>query len=350
MIGGFMGCFQGSKTMLFKLRSLGFRILFLELVSILVLLSSCGPKNGMRVKSDLATTSAQSQGEDSKSNKEETNSQTPSDSSNLPPSDSQVSETLPPTEATYVVDSDSNENSSEESSGSDSQAGGQNPPFLPGALDSEEVVTEGGEENPPENPPRDPQQQRFRIPLAWEKARPESKKWSEFVYMLLEKEIFVSYNKAKDASYFCARYPDLNRGQKIAFWAYLISTITYYESAYNPKSRMREGPLGRDAVTGKPVYSEGLLQLSYQDTKWYPYCKMDWNKDRHLDDKDDRKTIFDPYINLDCGMRIFAQQINRKNKIAINSGAYWAVIKPDSKYNKIAQIKKATNALPFCGD
>jgi hypothetical protein len=69
---------------------------------------------------------------------------------------------------------------------------------------------------------------------------------------------------------------------------------------------MIETTMGTDPVTGKQVASEGLLQLSYQDVPnygsvlKYPLCKIQWSKDKSLSVTDPKKTILDPYINLEC--------------------------------------------------
>lgn len=106
--------------------------------------------------------------------------------------------------------------------------------------------------------------------------------------------------------------------------------------------------MGTDAVTGAQVYSEGLLQMSYQDTQWYTFCEFDWSKDRNLSATDPRKTIFDPKKNLACGLRVLANQIAKKGLIAVTSGTYWAVITPGNKYNKLAEIRALVAKSPGC--
>ena len=106
--------------------------------------------------------------------------------------------------------------------------------------------------------------------------------------------------------------------------------------------------MGEDPVTGQQVHSEGLLQLSYQDGRSWDFCKFDWGKDQHLSPTDPRKSIFDPYINLTCGLGILSRQIRRHGRIVLGKGAYWAVIKSTNKRNRIAEIRQIVQGLPFC--
>lgn len=200
--------------------------------------------------------------------------------------------------------------------------------------------------NPPQTEPEKPYS--FH-PLLWEASRAEGKDWSAFLHNLIEKELANDLlGGSEDVETFCPRYHTLNNKQRVNFWGLLISAMTKYESAFNPLSRMQETTMGTDPVTKQPVYSEGLLQLSYQDIQWAPYCEFDWEKDKNLAPKDPKKTILDPYKNLSCGTKIFARQIRSKRNIAVKSGAYWAVLIPGGKYTKVAEISGLTKKLPGC--
>lgn len=199
---------------------------------------------------------------------------------------------------------------------------------------------------PPTNPP--PVNTKMQ-PLSWETStKPERAKWSAYVYQVVDEEAFVDLDKAKDVERFCPKYYSLSEKQKINFWGALFSGISKFESNYNPLSRMHETTMGTDPVTKKPVYSEGLLQLSYQDVNWAPYCEFDWKKDQYLSSTDPKKTILDPYKNLRCGILIMANQVRRKGSIILSSGVYWAVLKTGGKYQKINQIIAITKKMTFC--
>lgn len=175
-------------------------------------------------------------------------------------------------------------------------------------------------------------------PLLWESAVPSALNWSKFLMSLFQNELKDVLDSADDIELFCPKYNGLKIEQKANALAMLLSAMSKFESNFNPLARMQETTMGTDPVTNLPVYSEGLLQLSYQDITGWPFCKFDWNKDKHLKPNDPKKTILDPLINLDCGARIFAQQIQRYHKIVIDSGAYWAVIKQNGRFEKISEI------------
>lgn len=188
--------------------------------------------------------------------------------------------------------------------------------------------------------------------LLWESVRPESKAWTAFLLNLIEKDLANDLMQgASDVESFCPRYRTLSNPQRAQFWGMLISAMTKFESGFNPLSRYKESTMGTDPVTGKEVYSEGLLQLSYQDITWAPYCEFDWSKDKMLDAKDPRRTILNPLKNLNCGTRILARQIRRRNKIALTKhegGAYWSVLITDGKYTRVKEIRALTQKMPGC--
>jgi hypothetical protein len=187
--------------------------------------------------------------------------------------------------------------------------------------------------------------------LSWEIAsNRDGKDWSSFIFAEIE-----LYGQALlstpviDVGTFCPNYDSLSKYQKINFWGALISGMVRYESNYNPTMRYVESTMGADPITGVQVASEGLLQLSYQDSKWYPFCnEFSWEADKNLAANDPRKTILDPYKNLRCGLKILNQQIANKKEITVSKGAYWAVILEGGKYQQIAGIAAITGRLSFC--
>ncbi|WP_413288111.1 hypothetical protein [Bdellovibrio sp. HCB337] len=185
-------------------------------------------------------------------------------------------------------------------------------------------------------------------PLLWEDAHNEGKDWTSHVYDIINKETPDLVQGAEDITAFCPRYFQLTTDERINFWGVLISGIVKYESNFDPTNRMHETTMGTDPVTGRPVYSEGLMQLSYQDIRPYPFCEFDWDTDRKLKPNDPNKTILDPYKNLSCGVKILAQQIKNRNRITLTKGVYWSVIKVNGKYSKIPQIAALTRQMPGC--
>lgn len=186
-------------------------------------------------------------------------------------------------------------------------------------------------------------------PLLWESKKADGRDWTNYVFTLIHQQEPSLLQGAEDITTFCPGYYQLTTDERVNFWGLLVSGIVKYESNFEPTTRMHETTMGTDPVTGKPVYSEGLMQLSYQDSRNYRFCdEFDWNGDKHLHPEDPRKTILDPYKNLNCGVKILAQQIRNRNRITVSKGVYWAVIRLDGRNNKIAQISALTKKMPGC--
>jgi hypothetical protein len=75
------------------------------------------------------------------------------------------------------------------------------------------------------------------------------------------------------------------------------------------------------------VRSEGLLQLTYEDSDRYG-CAFDWDKDKQLPEKDPQKTILQPENNLKCGIRIMSNQLIDKHKPLVTGSSYWSTLRP----------------------
>lgn len=182
--------------------------------------------------------------------------------------------------------------------------------------------------------------------------------WTKFLVETIDFGYFSHFDKAQDATRFCSNYLALTHEQKVKMWAEVIVWMSFYESSWDPTSRMVESQTSfptPDPVTHEPVASEGLMQMSYQDTVNYKewlgagWCGFDWQKDKDLDVTDKRKTIFDPKINLLCAIKVMSNQIDRTGKVILSKNVYWAVLKDGGKYGKVDQItsrvKKAVGCL-----
>lgn len=184
--------------------------------------------------------------------------------------------------------------------------------------------------------------------LLWESLNPQGKTWSQIVFNALKGSASSLINKSDDMEIFCPKYAELQETQKINAVGMLISAMVRYESNFDPLARLAEPSLGTDPITGQMVYSEGLLQLSYQDGIGRSYCKFDWDLDKKLSPKDPKKSILDPARNLDCGVRILAEQVDKYGSLVIEHGAYWAVIRKNGKFQKINEIASKVQTLSFC--
>ena len=186
-------------------------------------------------------------------------------------------------------------------------------------------------------------------PLAWESSSyPERAKWSAYLQSIIMNQWSSLLSGSSDITTFCPTYNSLQNAERANVWAQIFVAVTKYESAYSPVSRMHETTMGTDPVTEQPVYSEGLLQLSYQDVQWAKWCEFNWSTDKSLSPTSPKKSILDPYKNLNCGVGIMAQQIKNKGAIVLNSGVYWAVLKGNGKYQQISGIQSIVKSLSLC--
>lgn len=186
------------------------------------------------------------------------------------------------------------------------------------------------------------------ILLSWEKKKPSRSSWTKITVEETKKQ-FNELDKAQDITLFCPSYQMLDKTHRVWVWSELISAMAYYESHWNTTAQLAEPSLGKDVITGTTIMSEGLLQLSYGDKKWAKWCNFDWEADKQLSNKDPNKSIFQPKNNLVCGIGILAKQIKKRGRIILNDSAYWAVLKPSSRYNKVHEIQNKVLQLPFCG-
>lgn len=107
-------------------------------------------------------------------------------------------------------------------------------------------------------------------------------------------------------------------------WDLIIRAIVEKESNYQPREQFREPNGGIDKVTGRPVMSEGYLQLSYQDTLHSIYRSLpavqaiSWEK----------KNLTDPQINLAAGLAIMDARIQRSGPDVVTALApYWSTVR-----------------------
>lgn len=202
--------------------------------------------------------------------------------------------------------------------------------------------------DPPGPPPHVPPQT-FQLPtIQWE-SKGGARQWSLHAYKTVLAKAPHLLEGSTDVAEYCPRFFELSIEERAWFWTALISGMAFYESGWDPTGRMQETTMGTDSVTGQPVYSEGLLQLSYQDRQGHPYCnEFDWSADRHLPSRDPRKTILNPEKNLSCGIQILNHQIRKHRRIGIGKGAYWSVIKITKPRNKIPKIKDRLKSVAPC--
>ena len=142
-----------------------------------------------------------------------------------------------------------------------------------------------------------------------------------------------------DIATFCPSFKKFTYTQRKEFFTYLISAMTKYESSFNPNEFYREG---FNDASGNAVISRGLLQISIESANSYG-CGFK-----------DAQQLHDPYLNLNCGIRILNRWIGQRDlrlagKIADGwkGGArYWSVLRTTSgSYSSIVSL---TNGTSLC--
>jgi hypothetical protein len=179
------------------------------------------------------------------------------------------------------------------------------------------------------------------------------KVWNPAWDLIVEKAIppaMLSPAVSHDVARFCPRFSTMNDPDKRVFWAYFFQALAGAEAGLNPRTRVRhtEPEVAMiDKVTGVPVRSEGLLQLSYGDGKLYG-CDFDWEADRKLPAASPARSILQPKNNLECGVKIFSNQIIDQHKPLFTRTSYWSTLQPGRKSYRIF-AKQMTNPPAACG-
>lgn len=174
--------------------------------------------------------------------------------------------------------------------------------------------------------------------LAWEEKVPNAQYWTGVTLAAIQKQ-WATLDGAQDIDLFCPTYKTLALDTRQTVWGELFAALAYYESGWNPKSQYTEHDLGIDKVTGKPVVSEGLLQLSYGDITWATWCDFDWSADQR--EQSYSLTILNPKANLECGIGIMANQIRKYKNITLEKKVYWSTLRLEGQRSKIKEISKA---------
>lgn len=167
---------------------------------------------------------------------------------------------------------------------------------------------------------------------------------------------------ASRLSNLCPKFASVDKAKAFAA---IIYGLALKESSYDRSSMYLETTFTElDQVTGLPVISEGLLQMSYQDAKWSPGCDFNYKKDKdaHFADWKNRKgkqswksthpekDTINPYKNLACGVYWFDRLLKNPKfaaqKAEVTLGRYWRAIRPDVFLPQIIpQVKKK---MPEC--
>jgi hypothetical protein len=173
--------------------------------------------------------------------------------------------------------------------------------------------------------------------------------WDGVVERALPQEL-LSSQVPRDVRLYCPRFYQMGETDKRAFWAYFFQALAGAEAGLDPKTNVRHTEpevAVPDAVTGRLVHSEGLLQLTYEDAPRYG-CNFDWQADRNLSARNEAKTILQPDNNLLCGVKILTNQIIRQHKPLFSPSSYWSTLRPGTESYAVF-TKQMTNPPAACG-
>jgi len=172
--------------------------------------------------------------------------------------------------------------------------------------------------------------------------------WNGIVEKALPPEM-LSSQVARDVRPFCPRFNRMGEQDRRDFWAYFFQALAGAEAGLIPTTNVRriEPEVAvKDAVTKRMVRSEGLLQLTYMDSQRYG-CDFDWEKDRHLPEKDPAKTILQPRNNLTCGVTILNNQLINQRKPLLSRTSYWSTLQPGTVSYRVF-AKQMANVPSVC--
>jgi len=187
-------------------------------------------------------------------------------------------------------------------------------------------------------------------PIDAKKAELGGKTWDPEWDLLIEQAVppeMLSSSVPRDVRRFCPNFYRMSDTDKRVFWAYFFQALAGAEAGLNPTTNVRHPQMAKiDKVTGQPVHSEGLLQLTFEDQKTYG-CDFDWDADRKLPKNDPNRTILQPKNNLDCGIRILDNQIIEHHKPLITRHSYWSPLQPGTVPYRVF-AKEMTNPPAAC--
>ena len=173
--------------------------------------------------------------------------------------------------------------------------------------------------------------------------------WDKTIEEALPPEL-LSSKAAKDVKTFCPRFNALSPADKRSFWAYFFQALAGAEAGLRSTADVRHSEpevAVVDNVSHRMVRSEGLLQLTYEDSNRYG-CDFDWDIDKGLPEHDPGKTILQPKNNLTCGVKILTNQLVDKRKPLLTRSSYWSTLRPGwPGYSTF--LKQMANTPEACG-
>lgn len=147
-----------------------------------------------------------------------------------------------------------------------------------------------------------------------------------------------------DMADFCPNYGSMSPAQRRVFWTNFTSALEV------PESSCQSGPSSYSPEPLLSSPSEGLLQLSYGDhASCHPdACAPLKGNYRQYDRNDPNQPIYNPQINLNCGIAIMdCRSFGGITNTKIGLGSYWSTVRT-SHGQSLANIKASAGASPGC--
>lgn len=173
--------------------------------------------------------------------------------------------------------------------------------------------------------------------------------WDTMIEEALPEDM-LSEQAARAVRSYCPRFAQEPEADKRAFWAYVFQALAGAEAGLNPATDVHHTQAAlakKDEVSGRSTRQEGLLQLTYEDSKRYG-CDFDWERDKSLAVKDPAKTILQPKNNLECGVKIMEKQIIGQRKALLVKSSYWSTLRPGTASYRVF-AKQMTHVPEACG-
>jgi hypothetical protein len=204
-------------------------------------------------------------------------------------------------------------------------------------------------------PPPSPQIKAVpQTPIAEQKVELEgSSPWDPAWDVMIEKALpreLLSTDRAAAVRALCPRFGTMTLANRRAFWAYIFQAIAAAEAGLKPTADVRHTDpevAVMDTVSHRIVRQQGLLQLTYMDSKRYR-CAFDWNRDKNLPVSDPAKTILEPRNNLMCGLKIMDNQLIAQGKPLLTRTSYWETLRPGAPGLEVF-MKQMVNVPTACG-
>jgi len=176
--------------------------------------------------------------------------------------------------------------------------------------------------------------------------RPE---WDATIEKALPDDL-LSPKMGRKVAQFCPRFSVMGEADRRAFWAYLFQALAGAEAGLDATADVQHSDpqvAVVDGVSHRMVRAQGLLQLTYEDSRRYG-CEFDWKADKHLAPHDRRKTILQPENNLLCGVSILQNQLIDQKKPLMSISSYWSTLRPGWPGNRVF-VQQMRNVPAVCG-